>query len=59
MKQIRKYNEDTGRYEAISAGYSGLNEQDAKINIAQLRRWSKDDNSGAKYKIVDVELIPI
>lgn len=59
MKQIREYNNVTGRYEAISQGYSGLSNADAKKNIAQLRRWARDDNSGAKYKMVDVVLIPV
>ena len=59
MKQIRKYNEYTGRYEAIGAGYSGLSKEEAKKSIAQLRRWASEDNSGAKYKIVDVVLVPM
>ena len=59
MKQIRKYNVETGRYEAISVGYSGLSKDDAIKNIAQLRRWAVEDNSGAKYKIVDVVLVPL
>ena len=59
MKQIRKYNEDTSRYEAISAGYSGMSKKVAIENIAQLRRWAEEDNSGAKYKIIDVALIPV
>ena len=59
MKQIRKYNEETGRYEAISAGYSGLSTDDARKSIAQLRRWAREDNSGAKYKIIDVVLVPV
>ena len=59
MKQIRKYNEDTGRYEAISAGYSGLSQGDAMSNIKQLRKWARADHSNAKYKIVDVTLVPV
>ena len=59
MKQIRKYNEDMGRYEAISAGYSGLSEKEAIENIAQLRRWAIEDNSGAKYKIINVIPVPV
>ena len=59
MKQIRKYNEDTGRYEAISVGYSGLSADKAKKEIAQLRRWARSDGSGAKYKIINVDLVPV
>ena len=58
MKAIQRYSKDINGYEFISAGYCGLNDDDARSAIKQLRRWAKQDDSGAKYKIIPVHLVP-
>ena len=48
MKQIMKWNNDLDRWEPLSASYSGLTEDEAKKELKQLRRWAREENTGAK-----------
>ena len=59
MKAIQKYNEDSKKWEIISAGYAGMSTPKAKKEIKQLRRWAKEDNCPVRYRIVDVTLTPV
>lgn len=57
MKAIQKKDE-IGKWKIISPSYAGLSDGDAKIAIAQLRRWAREDRSNAKYRIINVTIVP-
>lgn len=54
MKAIQKYNRDLDKWEYLF-DYP-MSEEEAKKEIATQRRWAKEDDTGAKFRIVNVEL---
>ena len=59
IKQIIRYNSDLDKWEPLGASMSGLTGDEAKKELKQLRRWAKDDNSGARYKTRNVVIVPV
>jgi hypothetical protein len=59
MKQIMKWNNDLDRWEPLSASYSGLTDEEAKKELKQLRRWAREENTGAKYKTRNIVMVPV
>ena len=54
MKALQKWNEDLQEWEYVYN--TPLGDEEGKKEIAQQRRWAKEDNTGAKYRLVKVNL---
>jgi hypothetical protein len=58
MYQIMEYDKDNDRWVPVSASYSGLTKAQANQAIKTLRRYAREDNSGMKYKMREVVIVP-
>lgn len=54
MKAIQRYNEDTGKWEYIFNYPMSANE--ANEELKKQRAWAEEDNSGKKYRVINVNL---